>query len=332
MFLRKKNSKLFLCALLANIYYSPLGICDFIPDYFSYIPHPKEAAPWFTGPLLAPSANIIPPHHINIEPYIYFKNSTASYDAHWNKISHPNVYSIISQTFIQVGVNSFMDFQVVPQLFYTFTQGASSAQVGDLLLYVDFQLSRDRPNHWIPSTKLSLTTSCPSGKYQKLKANKLGVDGTGSGSWNPTVALDFSELFVFSKDRFLNLRWALNYTIPNPVSIKGFNIYGGASDTKGTAYPGNAFSFDIAIEYTLSQNWTFATDLYYVHKDKRKFSGNPGTLAIIEKPSSEQISLAPAIEYSWSPNLGLITGAWFTLAGRNSDCFWSSVTAVNIYF
>ena len=90
------------------------------------------------------------------------------------------------------------------------------------------------------------------------------------------------------------------------------------------------FSCDIAMEYTLTRNWAFAADLFYVYSNKTKFSGT--TLAPIGRPSSEQLSFAPAIEYNWNINVGIITGAWVTLTGRNSSCFRGSVTAVNVYF
>jgi hypothetical protein len=48
-------------------------------------------------------------------------------------------------------------------------------------------------------------------------------------------------------------------------------------------------------------------------------------------PSSSQYSLAPAIEYNWSQNIGLIGGVWFTVAGQNISQFNSIVIALNYY-
>jgi hypothetical protein len=52
----------------------------------------------------------------------------------------------------------------------------------------------------------------------------------------------------------------------------------------------------------------------------------------MKAPSNEQWSVAPAIEYNWSKNVGLIVGSWFSFAGRNSVRFISGVAALNIYF
>jgi hypothetical protein len=64
--------------------------------------------------------------------------------------------------------------------------------------------------------------------------------------------------------------------------------------------------------------------------DKTQFRGTVGTTSdglptIVGFPSSEQISFAPAIEYNFSSELGLIVGCWFTGWGRNSTQFRSGV-------
>jgi hypothetical protein len=57
-----------------------------------------------------------------------------------------------------------------------------------------------------------------------------------------------------------------------------------------------------------------------------------GQLADLSQSCSAYFSLAPAIEYNWSDYVGIITGAWFTIAGRNALTFISSVTALNVVF
>ncbi len=70
-------------------------------------------------------------------------------------------------------------------------------------------------------------------------------------------------------------------------------------------------------------------DFYYQHNNKNRFSGTPSATAI--RPSSESFSLAPALEYNWSANIGLIGGVWFTVGGRNTSRFVSGVLAFNVY-
>ncbi len=51
----------------------------------------------------------------------------------------------------------------------------------------------------------------------------------------------------------------------------------------------------------------------------------------MRSPTSAQFSIAPAIEYNWNANIGIIFGSWFTLAGKNSTQFTSGVFAFNYY-
>jgi len=293
---------------------------------------PEVPGPWFTGPLLAPSANTIPAKHVNVEPYVYFIGSGGFYNGKGRKVETPESYSLLSQNYLQMGLTSFIDCQVVPQLFYQFTQGKKSVQAGDLPIQLGFQLLQATKQGFAPSIKLALKATIPWAKYDDLDPEKLGTDGVGSGSWIPGVGLNFGKLFKVSKTAYCSTRLSFSYTAPNPVSVKGLSVYGGGSDTKGTAYPGNSFSTDLALEYMLTQNWVFATDIYYVYNNKTRFSGYAGTSGEPGGPFSERLSLAPAIEYNWSLNVGIITGAWFTVWGRNGSSFAGSVTAVNVYF
>ncbi|MES2122546.1 MAG: hypothetical protein V4492_07205, partial [Chlamydiota bacterium] len=78
-----------------------------------------------------------------------------------------------------------------------------------------------------------------------------------------------------------------------------------------------------------------ALDIQYQHNNKTRFSGHKGRTRgvrnVVGGPSSEQFSLAPAFEYNFTYNVGLIAGCWFTVAGRNALEFASGVVAINIY-
>ena len=83
-------------------------------------------------------------------------------------------------------------------------------------------------------------------------------------------------------------------------------------------------------EYTATKNWALALDLNAVCAAKNRFKGK--STSKVGGPSSIQLSLAPAIEYNWSSQLGVIAGSWFTIAGRNSTRFTSVVGAFNYYY
>jgi hypothetical protein len=154
-----------------------------------------------------------------------------------------------------------------------------------------------------------------------------------------------SKLFHIAGRCFFNTRFNASYAFAPPVHVRNFNAYGGGFGTDGTIYPGNIFTSLIGLELSLSQNWVLALDMEYQHTNKNRFSGEVGTanlitpviqqgplLAAIGSPSSESFSMAPAIEYNWSESLGLIAGAWFTVAGRNASQFVSWTAAFNYYY
>ena len=178
--------------------------------------------------------------------------------------------------------------------------------------------------------------SLPSGKYRNLDPKKLGTDAGGSGSFKPIVELVVARLFKFSNIHFLSSRIAFTYTIPTPVHLVGFNAYGGGIGTDGTVYPAQDFTADLGLEYSLTKNWVLALDVIGYWKGKDRFSGQSGMtsqgLPATNTNSAKILySVAPAIEYNWSANLGVIGGVWFPVIGKNASQFFSAMIAVNLY-
>lgn len=293
---------------------------------------PTKYIPWFTGPLLAPSAVNVSPGHYVLEPYLFYFVNNGVYDEHWRAHSTPHFYSTQAQLLTVIGLTKSVELRLAPQAFYNTSQGAHYTNVGDFPVGFGFQLVRaDVSDPW-PSAKLILRASIPIGKYQHLNPDKNKTDAIGSGSWEPTVTLAFSKLFHTAPTHYLSSRLVFTYLLGTGVHVRGFNSYGGASDTRGTVHRGGVFSVDWSVEYNFSRHWAFACDLLYTHNNKNRFSGNPGGQnAVNFAPSKEQFSLAPALEYNWTDNVGVIAGPWFTFLGRNNGRFIAGVIAVNIY-
>jgi hypothetical protein len=228
-----------------------------------------------------------------------------------------------------------VDFTFTPQFSWNRTDGTSHWAYNDMGFGFDLQVYYDTPGEWPPAVKLAFKANAPLGKFDKLNPKNKGTDAGGSGSWLPTIGLVFSDLFHFSGVHFLSMRLAFSYTVPNSVHVKGFNVYGGGEGTHGTVYPGPFFTADLGMEYTLARKWALALDVLYVHSNHTRFSGHKGETDgvpnAIGGPSSEQFSLAPAIEYNWNGNYGIIAGVWFSIAGRNTTEFVNGVIALNIY-
>jgi hypothetical protein len=302
-----------------------------------YTPFLTDAsAPLFTGPLLAPSVHTIPQGHYDIEPYLFFFAITGAYNQNWNSQSNPNYYNLNLLLPAWVGLTPWLDCTLQLQGFYQFTQGERSVQFGDIPFGFNIQLLNEQPGTWWPAIKLGLKANIPTGKYDHLNPNKLGTDIGGSGSWQPSATLSVGRLFQVAATHFLSPRLGFSYTVPNPVGVKDLSIYGGTKGTNGTGYQGNFYYVDLGLEYNVARHWALACDFYYQHNNKSRFSGNPGynadgSPASVGAPSAEQFSLAPALEYNWSPYIGIIGGVWFSIGGRNTARFATGTVAFNVY-
>ncbi len=301
--------------------------------------------PWVTGPLLTASGNVIPVGHANYEPYLFWGTLTGTYDNHWHKHSlNPRFKTFLSQTVLQFGILPGTEFDILPQFAYNNNGGQHMWRVADLPFAVAFQLATDESENWWPSVKMRLGALAPLGKYNHLNPEKLGTDVAGLGDWAPSLAFITTKRYYFGGFHYFIWRMSFQYTFTVPVPVHGLSIWGGSPSlpgikgTRGTVYPGCIFVAQQGFEYCLTHNWVLALDIQYVHANKTRFSGRspklPGLNTRPVAPSSESFSLAPALEYNFSANVGIIAGPWFTIAGRNRNqtfAFLDWVFAINIY-
>lgn len=294
--------------------------------------------PWFTGPLIAPSAFVIPVGHYYFEPYLFATANTGFYNGDWEAVESNTLWNNFSQTLIQVGLTKWMDFVIYPTVFYNYTRGAAKWELGDFPFGIDmmFYARGKKASDWITAIKLQLKETFPIGKYRNLNPHKKGTDVGGEGTWLTSISLDWGQTAHVGGGHFFSSRVNLTYNLPTPVKVRGFNAYGGGYGTKGTVYPSQSFAADLGMELSLTQNWVLACDLVGVWSGKVSFKGNPGIgadglPAKVGSGSSVQYSIAPAIEYNWSRAIGIIIGPWFTIGGRNSIQFFSGVFAFSYY-
>ncbi|MES2272632.1 MAG: hypothetical protein V4487_00370 [Chlamydiota bacterium] len=291
-----------------------------------------ETEGWFTGPLLSATSVSVPAGDYDIEPYIFATAQTGIYNSNWEIIKEETIWKNLFQPTLEFGITSWMDFEFNPALFYNYTKGAAKWTVGDMPIGLNIQLYHRSPENsteWDTSFLLYLKELVPLGKYQNLEMKKKGTDLGGEGSWQTLFGIAWGNLFYLGGAHFLNTIFSIQYTLPAPVHVKGLNSYGGGAGTRGKVYPAQNFLADVAFELSLSQNWVFAMDIVGTWSTRTRFKGK--TLEQNTLGSAVQYSLAPAIEYNWGPGIGLIAGAWFTVAGRNSTQFTSGVIAFNYY-
>lgn len=285
--------------------------------------------PWFTGPLLAPSARVVHPGHLKFQIYAETNVKIGRYESNWHTHSIENFYSEEIVVQLKLGLFDRVDFQVTSRAGYRHTEGQSAYTFGDLPLNLNVQILQPVSIDEGPNLKLSLLANAPTGKFQHLNQHKKKTDASGSGCWFPGIGLDLSQFWYFSGIHYLELRASGAYRFGVPVHVKSFNTYGGNERTKGTVYPGNFFVLDTALQYSITQRWGASCDFLYEHFNRTRYSGRG--LASRER-SGEEFSLAPAIEYNFTKEMGVIGGVWFTIAGRNVSQFVNGIVSFGAYF
>lgn len=302
---------------------------------------PKEQIeidnPWFTGPLISPSAAVVPGGHFDIEPYFYFTAFTGSYGEDWHATEKPTLWINTFQPALEFGLTSWMDIQFYPTLNYNYQHHQAEWGIGDPVIVVDFQLlAPSGVADKSPYIKLVLSETFPVGKYRNFNPKKGSVEINGAGTFQSEIGLVIGKLLHIKDIYFILPRIYFRSVFQSSTHLKGFNAYGGGYGTNGRLYPGKLFEIDLSLEMNLSQNWALACDLVGIWTGRYTFRGKagilaPGIPASSTVGSSAQFSLAPAIEYNWSDNLGVIAGGYFSFAGRNSQKFSSLIIAINYY-
>jgi hypothetical protein len=296
----------------------------------------KIFIPWYTGPLIASSANNVPPMRVNIQPYLYLKLTHAEYDNNRRSADISNISSISPLFIFQLGLTNWLDFTTAPQGNFQWQKSSFGAAFNDLPVQFGFQICHETP--YIPSIRFVLGELFPTGKYQNLNPERLGLDSGGAGAYQTIFGLNISKVFWWFKLNPIAFRFASSYNAPNcKVSVENHNTYGGGNGTKGKVDVGQTLNLDLGIELSINQKWVFATDLCYTSSQKSTFKGKngitaEGLVASVGTPSSDQLSLAPAIEYNINENSGFIGGLWFTATGRNSANFLQLVLSYTALF
>lgn len=291
----------------------------------------EEEIPWFTGPILTPTASVVPVGHFNIEPYLFWLDVNGKYKDNWSvDTKGPKFFTYNSLILLSTGIYKNLDIKIIPQTFYNYSQGEHSSGFGDLSVTVGYQLYQGTKEQHSPFLKISVQELFPTGKYQKLKSHKFGTDATGRGSYTTQINLIGSMLFHFGHHHFLRIRGFAALNLHSTVHVKGINIHGGDETTKGRVHPEVSYYFLASAEYSLTQQWVLACELSALGGGRIRFKGK--TISPVGSPSSVQFSATPSIEYNWNEHWGLIIGSWFTFAGRNSNRFIGGAGALNIYY
>lgn len=287
----------------------------------------QPPVPWFTGTLLPPSAINAQPGHPVFAPYISLTLTYGNYNDNWklNKIN--NTFSINPFIEFLFGINESIGVDVYASFISNFKEGQKSTHLQDTIVLIGFQIAKDTPKSWTPDIRITLQETFPTGNYQKLNPQKLGIDATGQGSFQTGFNLITQKLFPL-ENHYLILKWTIGYLFPSSVHVKGLNTYGGEAKTSGKIFPGQTLMAYFSGEYSLTQRWALAFDTFFEYQGNASFSGRTGrnldgTPSRVGSSPKIQMSIAPEVEYNLSATSGILLGGWATIFGKNSPAFAS---------
>ena len=278
---------------------------------------------WWAGPMLANSAATLPRGHALFEPYIY-------------DVAAGRAHAFGSRTYALYGIADGLTVGLIPVFGFTAISGGSGSSgvgLGDFVLFGQRRLSTFRPGRWLPATAVMVQETLPTGRYDRLGR---ASDGFGAGVYATTVGLNAQTYFWLPNGRVMRLRVNLTDTIPGRARVDGVSVYGTGSRFHGMAAPGGAFGADVSTEYSVTRRAVLAADVTYRYASSTRVSGAiggaPGDAASfrMDTGSSRSIGIAPAVEFSWTPNLGVLLGAWIIPPGHDTGFSVTPAIAINI--
>lgn len=289
----------------------------------------------FTGSL-ATGGPPLPTGMFNIEPYLIDTQVRGVYDDRGNRHDVdgvPDSWAVVVP--MSYGLTDRLGVGATFSAGYASTlSGDRTWELGDTNVSAAYVLaSGEKHNSTLFGT---LRQTLPSGQADVLSRHNL-AEATGSGA--STTQLSLSGQAYFLEGRNLRGRFNVAWRLPGAhASIDDDSAYGTPDSFRGRAELHAASQASIALEYSLNPQWVLATDLIYEQDRgahvRGTWTGADGRRADWDRelPSSWRLSLAPAVEYNFTDNIGLIAGAQVSLDGRNAAAIFAPQVALNMAF
>lgn len=273
---------------------------------------------WWTGPMMANSAAALPKGHFLIEPYLYDVRSS-------------QMDSFGSLTYMEYGVTNRLMVGMIPTFGYNHSaNGLNSAGIdtGDLSVLAQYSLTSFHEGSVKPAMALMVQETLPTGRYDRL--NRPLVDAQGSGAYTTTVQLNTQTYFWLANGHILRMRFNVGRSFSRRTHVDDLSVYGTPTGFHGIARPGDAFNVNAAWEYSMTKRWVLAFDLYYRYARGAWVDGVAGSTHLAyHTRSSAYFGFAPAIEYNWRSNLGVLLGVRVFTGGHNRATTITPAIALN---
>lgn len=274
---------------------------------------------WWTGPIIAASANTLPKGHLLIEPYLFdARTSNADY--------------LGSLTYILYGVTDRLTVGAYPTFGSYRSRGSSRTRrlgVNDLTLNVEYNLRRSRPGSLAPAVAVAIQQIIPTGRY-----DRLGRDldrGIGGGSWGTNLCVYTQTSIVLPNGRPLRFRLDATETVSMPTRVRGRSIYGTPEGFRGTANAGDGTFVDFSTEYSVSRRLVIALEVFSRWTRAGLVKGTVDGDGVRDPISAARsYGLAPAVEYSWNSSWGILLGVRRIHGVKSTSSSTTPVLALNV--
>ncbi len=294
---------------------------------------PPNAAPnqWFTGSLEAPSPALPQAGMLALEPYLVFQSNTGAYNNIGAHHAVANDSSTIeSLVVIKYGLTTRLTFEALPTFLHSWAGSAAPTGVSfaDLPMELEYRVADTNYRNGAPSVTFDLGVTAPLGAYDRLSK---ALDGVGAGDWSLKEGVVLQSLFDTWRNHPVRLRaWAQVFEPLDDPNVSRVSVYGTPSNFVGRVAPGVSGQIGFAGGYAIDQRWVLALDLVDTYSNGFRLKGSYGGSLVVRTHGLVQnsIALAPAVEYNWSANAGLIFGIEFSVAGRNTSSYVAPQLAV----
>ncbi len=292
----------------------------------------------FTGPLVTANPAGVPRGHWYIEPYLVRIDSTGAYDGAGRRRDAADSGAWLTVVPIAYGMGERVTAQVNLSAVRADAAGARSGAVraGDTTARLQYLLQAPSADGTRPAISVALLQRFATGSYDRIGGNPLNAQG--DGVQRTTFALGMQQVLWMPNDRPLRWRGQLSASpAPARVAVHDNSVYGTDAGFRGSVARGSLLGLSLGAEYSFNARWVAALDLTASRETDQRITGyapgSDGLRAVdLRRPASRSVSFAPAIEYHFSPALGLIAGVEFSVGGRNSGAFVSPQVALGMFF
>ena len=288
---------------------------------------------WWTGPLLANTAATLPQGHFAGETYVYDGATTGRYDTsgRWQGAAHSDGYG--SQSFVTYGLTDRFTVAAIPRLSYDrIGRGQSSTEVGfgDFTLMGQYKLNQFHEGSWLPTSSIAVAETFPTGRYDRLDRP---ADGFGGGAYTTQLSWYNQTYFWAPTGRIIRARLDFTWSTSARTPIEGVSVFGTPAGFRGAGKPGEGLLSILAFEYNVSRHWVAAVDFADNRFASTSVDGAvAGATWRANSGWGDVRFVAPAVEYNWNGNVGLIVGARVPVGGRNTSTGVTPVAALNYAF